>query len=257
MLSFRNFLRLGNPLCCNINDVTIQDLEKEPWEREKELGEREKELGEGEKEVGEGDKELGEGEKEPGKEKRAEASATLEEQKEALKEKQITEAHSSCETTQYGSSLSLARIQSLVSMTTPRHGYQPGIIGNPPFVEFDLSIDGFGSLFLPSAFPQSIDQNIHPQVPHAHMMSAVTGNTTGIGGGGERPFPPSNGLTFSTWIFFSRYIEQSVNFRHINCKPVRTGRVLDFEFVYHWLCDYLACTDWQTVKVYIQVCAHT
>jgi len=28
------------------------------------------------------------------------------------------------------------------------------MIGNLPFVEFDLSIDGFGCLFLPSVFPQ-------------------------------------------------------------------------------------------------------
>ena len=59
----------------------------------------------------------------------------------------------------YGGSLSLARIQSLVSMTTPRDGGQPGLMGQvPPFVEFDLSIDGFGCLFLPSLFPQYIDQ---------------------------------------------------------------------------------------------------
>ena len=59
----------------------------------------------------------------------------------------------------YGGSLSLARIQSLVSMTTPRDGSQPHLKGQvPPFVEFDLSIDGFGCLFFPSLFPQSIDQ---------------------------------------------------------------------------------------------------
>ena len=58
----------------------------------------------------------------------------------------------------YGSPLSLARIQSLVSMTTPRDGYQIGNIGNPAFVEFDLSIDGFASLFIPSVFPQSFLQ---------------------------------------------------------------------------------------------------
>ena len=55
-----------------------------------------------------------------------------------------------------GKPLSLARIQSLVSMTTPRDGNLSGIsIGScPPFVEFDMSIDGFGCLFLPSVFPQ-------------------------------------------------------------------------------------------------------
>ena len=58
----------------------------------------------------------------------------------------------------FGGSLSLARVQSLVSMTTPRDGNQEGMIRNPPFVEFDLSIDGFACLFLPSVFPQSIAQ---------------------------------------------------------------------------------------------------
>ncbi len=114
----------------------------------------------------------------------------------------------------YGSSLSLARVQSLVSMSTPRHGNQPGIIGNPPFVEFDLSVDGFGSLFLPSAFPQSIDQSVHTQGPHFHMMAATTGNTTGIGAGGERPFPPNSGLAFSTWMFINRYELRPTAGRH-------------------------------------------
>ena len=58
----------------------------------------------------------------------------------------------------FGGALSLARIQSLVSMTTPRNFGQPGVTSSPPFVEFDLSIDGFGSLFLPSVFPISVDQ---------------------------------------------------------------------------------------------------
>ncbi len=124
------------------------------------------------------------------------------EEEEALRAKPTVDSELSPAASPYGGSLSLARIQSLVSMTTPRHGYQPGIIGIPPFVEFDLSIDGFGSLFLPSAFPQSIDQSI--QAPHLHMVAATTGNTTGIGAGGERPFPPNSGLTFSTWMLFSR-----------------------------------------------------
>lgn len=53
--------------------------------------------------------------------------------------------------------LSLARIQSLVSMTTPRDGILYGsssLAASPPFVEFDMSLDGFGCLFIPSVFPQ-------------------------------------------------------------------------------------------------------
>ena len=58
----------------------------------------------------------------------------------------------------YGSPLSLARIQSLVSMTLPRDGYQIDNIGTPAFVEFDLSIDGFASLFISNVFPHSFSQ---------------------------------------------------------------------------------------------------
>ena len=58
----------------------------------------------------------------------------------------------------YGGSLSLARIQSLVSMTTPRASNMSTVLGSPMFIEIDHSIDGFGCLFLPSVFPQQIQQ---------------------------------------------------------------------------------------------------
>ena len=87
----------------------------------------------------------------------------------------------------FGGSLSLTRIQSLVSMTTPR-----GAIGkliSPAFIDFNLSVDGFGYLFLPSVFPQPI------QIPNQTGPPIIGG--VGLG---ERVFPPPNGLTFSTWI---------------------------------------------------------
>ena len=88
----------------------------------------------------------------------------------------------------FGGSLSLARIQSLVSMTTPRGSSGSQI--SPAFVEFNLSCDGFGCLFLPSVFPQSI------QLPNQAGPPIIPG----VGLGGDRVFPPQNGLTFSTWI---------------------------------------------------------
>ena len=65
----------------------------------------------------------------------------------------------------YGGSLSLARIQSLVSMTTPRCSNLSNVLGSPSFIEIDHSIDGFGCLFLPSVFPQPINvpQQLHGQ----------------------------------------------------------------------------------------------
>ena len=99
----------------------------------------------------------------------------------------------------FGGSMSLARIQSLVSMTTPRGS--SGTQSSPAFVEFNLSCDGFGCLFLPSVFPQYI------QVPNQTGPPIVPG----VGQGGDRVFPPQNGLTFSTWI---RVVKHSVRHRY-------------------------------------------
>ena len=67
--------------------------------------------------------------------------------------------------------LSLARIQSLVSMTTPRDGilYGSSSLGaSPSFIEFDMALDGFGCLFLPSVFPQ-----VQYYVLHVHLYKHV------------------------------------------------------------------------------------
>jgi hypothetical protein len=34
--------------------------------------------------------------------------------------------------------------------------------------------------------------------------AAISGSTSGVGTGSERPFPPSNGLTFSCWLHFTK-----------------------------------------------------
>ena len=164
--TLRNFLRLGNPLNCSLNDITVEDMNKIFVDGA------------------------------------CSKSADNSGEVPLANEKATDENEGSGTANQiapYGGSLSLARIQSLVSMTTPRDGFQMGMIGNPPFVEFDLSIDGFGCLFLPSVFPQNIGQ----AVTAGGQTTTVT-MTTGIGGGGERPFPPSNGLAFSSWILISK-----------------------------------------------------
>ena len=180
----RNFLRLGNPLSCSINDITVEELQEAA---ENDLKVREPETSK-EQEV----------ETPPSDHVTEEDDVTNEK---AVYEKPEFESKLTNQIAPYGDSLSLARIQSLVSMTTPRDGYQPGMIGNPPFVEFDLSIDGFGCLFFPSIFPQTVVQN-------AQGGQAANSTTTGIGAGGERPFPPNNGITFSTWIFMSRWVRE-------------------------------------------------
>jgi WD repeat and FYVE domain-containing protein 3 len=100
-----------------------------------------------------------------------------------------------------GGPVPLTRIKTLVSMTTPRDFRLHGASILPPFVEFDMSAEGFGCLFLPSLAPQST------AMPG---MVAGSGNTQDMNvvggiGSGDRFFPPQPGLTFSTWICVDKY----------------------------------------------------
>lgn len=94
-----------------------------------------------------------------------------------------------------GGSVPLTRIKTLVSMTTPRDFRAHGSCTVPPFVEFDMSAEGFGCLYLPSIAPQS------PAMGGSTNMES--GTTIGGIGTGERVFPPQTGLTYSTWFCVS------------------------------------------------------
>ena len=54
-----------------------------------------------------------------------------------------------------GGPVPLTRIKTLVSMTTPKDFRSHGSCTLPPFVEFDMSAEGFACLYLPSVAPQS------------------------------------------------------------------------------------------------------
>lgn len=54
-----------------------------------------------------------------------------------------------------GGPVPLTRIKTLVSMTTPRDFRAQNSFILPPFVEFDMSAEGFACLYLPSIAPQS------------------------------------------------------------------------------------------------------
>lgn len=55
-----------------------------------------------------------------------------------------------------GGPVPLTRVKTLVSMTTPRDCRPHGTSIMPPFVEFDMSYEGFSCLYLPSVAPQSV-----------------------------------------------------------------------------------------------------
>ncbi|CAH7126598.1 Wdfy4 [Phodopus roborovskii] len=89
------------------------------------------------------------------------------------------------------SATALQTTLSLISMTSPRNLQPQRAALTPSFVEFDMSVEGYGCLFTPT-------------------LSTVMGTSTehsisgGTGSGTPRPFPPPGGLTFSCWFLISR-----------------------------------------------------
>ncbi|XP_017775866.1 PREDICTED: WD repeat and FYVE domain-containing protein 3 isoform X2 [Nicrophorus vespilloides] len=95
-----------------------------------------------------------------------------------------------------GGPVPLTRIKTIVSMTTPKDFRAQSICMLPPFVEFDMSAEGFGCLYLPSIAPQS---------PNAPSVVSIDNAILGGIGAGDRIFPPQTGLTFSTWICVDKF----------------------------------------------------
>ncbi|VDO03945.1 unnamed protein product [Rodentolepis nana] len=73
----------------------------------------------------------------------------------------------------------------------------------PAFVEFDMSVEGFGCLFLPSIAPQRIvSPSGATQVlgNEGSTMGASSSTCAGGVGMGERAFPPANGISYCSWV---------------------------------------------------------
>ncbi|XP_004716310.1 WD repeat- and FYVE domain-containing protein 4 [Echinops telfairi] len=89
------------------------------------------------------------------------------------------------------STAALQTMLSLISMTSPRNLQPERAALTPSFVEFDMSTEGYGCLFIPTL---------------SMIMGTSTGYSVsgGIGTGVARPFPPARGLTFSCWFLISR-----------------------------------------------------
>ncbi|KAK1164501.1 hypothetical protein AOXY_G14832 [Acipenser oxyrinchus oxyrinchus] len=85
----------------------------------------------------------------------------------------------------------LHRIVSLVSMTSPRNFHPHNVSTPPSFVEFDMSATGYGCLFLPSLA----------------TIKGVNADAVTTGGHGTdgRGFPPSAGLSYSTWFLIRKF----------------------------------------------------
>ncbi|XP_021253682.1 WD repeat- and FYVE domain-containing protein 4 isoform X2 [Numida meleagris] len=89
------------------------------------------------------------------------------------------------------SALALQTAMSLISMTSPRNLQLHSTALAPSFVEFDMSMEGYGCLYLPTL----------ATVLGPSAEQSVSG---GIGMG-SRMFPPSSGLTLSCWFLVSKF----------------------------------------------------
>ena len=120
----RNFLRLGNPLNCSLNDITVEDLNKIFVDGA------------------------------------CLKSADNSGEVPLANEKATDENEGSGTANQiapYGGSLSLARIQSLVSMTTPRYGFQMGMMAILHLLSLISLLTALGASSF-QVFPQNIGQ---------------------------------------------------------------------------------------------------
>ena len=161
----RSFLRLGNPLSCTINDITIEELEKEA-SNVGPISDMDDQFFDAQTNL-----ELDKQESNTCTDDLKAGSDNLKNKLDMNSDTELSNCvkKSTCDSEKgvkaetvgvnqkkYGGSLSLARIQSLVTMTTPRASNMSTVFGSPMFIEIDHSIDGFGCLFLPSVFPQQI-----------------------------------------------------------------------------------------------------
>ncbi|XP_010219139.1 PREDICTED: LOW QUALITY PROTEIN: WD repeat- and FYVE domain-containing protein 4 [Tinamus guttatus] len=90
-----------------------------------------------------------------------------------------------------GSALALQTAMSLISMTSPRNFQLHSAALAPSFVEFDMSMEGYGCLYFPTL----------ATVMGPSAEQSVSG---GIGMG-SRMFPPLSGLTLSSWFLVNKF----------------------------------------------------
>ena len=76
-----------------------------------------------------------------------------------------------------GGAVPLTRVKCLVSMTTPRDVRLHGASITPAFVEFDMTAEGFGCLYLPSIAPQG------PPTPSVVGTGMIGGSDPAVVGG--------------------------------------------------------------------------
>ncbi|XP_074152220.1 WD repeat- and FYVE domain-containing protein 4 [Sminthopsis crassicaudata] len=95
----------------------------------------------------------------------------------------------------------LQTAMSLISMTSPRNIHPQKATLAPSFVEFDMSMEGYGCLFIPTL----------STIMGANTEHSISGGIGIV----PRLFPPLNGFTFSSWFLISK--QNSIQ----NVHPIR------------------------------------
>lgn len=94
----------------------------------------------------------------------------------------------------------LSRVKTLVSMTTPRSSNSnEQRLSSSSFVEFDMSAEGFGCLFVPSLGSAGVNYSQDFVVQSASLLSSGIGSSS------------SSTLGFSTWFCVDKFSDAKVD----------------------------------------------
>uniref|UniRef100_A0A182QR41 WD repeat and FYVE domain-containing protein 3 n=1 Tax=Anopheles farauti TaxID=69004 RepID=A0A182QR41_9DIPT len=102
----------------------------------------------------------------------------------------------------------LTRVKTLVSITTPRDFRTHGSYTMPPFIEMDMSTEGFACLFFPNIAPSNLNSQFQSMAHHHLHSSASTGLTGGASGSG---ITGSIGLSVSSLPGFQSNVSRNAN----------------------------------------------
>ena len=105
-----------------------------------------------------------------------------------------------------GSAVPLSTTKSLVSMLLAQDMTMTNCYVFPSFVEFNMSAEGFGCLYIPNLSPQPVKAS-----GNSGSITTTGQNVSGGIGQGERMFPPLGGLSYSTWICVSKFSDPRVD----------------------------------------------
>lgn len=108
--------------------------------------------------------------------------------------------------------ISTSRLSTLVAMMASKKSTNE-FNTQPPFIEIDMRLDGFSTLFMPSIAPVNAKSlPVSSSTFLNNILDVHTQEKNGILGGigsTERTFPPTSGLTFSTWIYIDQFPPRS------------------------------------------------